>query len=306
MGISRIVSFLPSATELLFALGAENKIVGVTHECNYPEGAKTKPQIINSVFDSNSMNSKEIDEKIIEFTRKGQDIYYIDEKKIVNANPDLIISQDICEVCSAHTNQVKNALRILDNKPQIHTIDPHELDGILTTVLEISEKIGKQQEGTRLVDSLKKRIDFIKNSNFEKIPSVLAIEWLDPFFSSGHWIPQMVNFAGGKNMISSTGEKSKRITLDEISSADPDIIVLMPCGFDVKRTKFEYQSVFDKDKKWNQLRAKKNNKIYAVDANSFFSKPSIRTITGLEILAKIFHPENFQGLEVPRNSFIQI
>ena len=306
MTIERIVSFLPSATELLYELGVKDRIFGVTHECLYPEDAKSKPRVITSVLNPDVLNSKEIDDKIIELMRNGQDIFMLDEKNLVKAMPDLIVSQEICEVCSAYTNQVNKALSILDKKPEVHALNPSDLQGILSSIDELAKKVGKEEQGTVLRKSLEKRIEYIKSKKFEKRPRVLCIEWVEPFFTSGHWIPEMVELAGGKNMISIKGEKSRRMVFDEVEKANPEIIIMMPCGFDTARTISEYKNVLWNNDQWKKLDAVKSNNVYAVDANSYFSKPSIRTITGLEILAKIIHPQMFGELDIPQNSFKQI
>lgn len=302
----RIVSFLPSATELIFELGAEDDLVGVTHECLYPEQAKQKPRIINSVFDPETMSSLQIDEKIAELARTGQQIFQVQEENIKKAQPDLIIAQGTCAVCSAYTNEVNRALAILEKRPQVEVLDPHNIDDILSSVRIVAKRIGKEIQGEKLVESLQKRINHIRNANHQSRPSVLCIEWVEPFFTSGHWIPQMVEIAGGQNLVSSTGEHSRKMTIGEVILADPDIIIMMPCGFDTKRTITECTKSLSADPKWQNLRAVKNHNTYAVDANSYFSKPSIRTITGIEIMAKIIHPEQFSALEIPNLAFTKI
>ena len=306
MGFERIVSLLPSATELLYELGEEDKIYGVTHECLYPKSAKSKPRIINSVFDSENMSSKQIDETTSTLLKQGKEIFVLNENNLIKANPDLIISQQTCEVCAAYTNHVEQALRVLKNLPKVLSLDPHNVEDILNSIIDVSKLIGKEKEGEDLRYYLQKRIDFIKNQNFEKRPKVLAIEWIEPFFTAGHWVPEMIEIAGGKNQIGKIGEHSRRMTLDEAIKSEPEIIIIMPCGFDARRTISEYQNFLLKNKIWSELDAVLNNKVYAVDANSFFSKPSIRTITGIEILAKIIHPNVFKKLSVPDNSFEQI
>ena len=302
----RIVTFLPSATELIYSLGADDKLFGVTHECNYPNGARTKPRVINSVFDPASMSSKQIDDKICQLMTDGKQIYNLNKENLLNAKPDLIISQNICEVCSAHTEHVKMAMDMLEKKPEVYTMDPHDVDEILVSIRDISKMIGKKKEGNELVDSLAKRLEFVKSKTFEERPNVVAIEWVDPFFTSGHWIPEMIESAGGENLISTEKMPSRKMELEEIKEANPDIIVMMPCGFDVKRTVSEYNSVLTNNPDWNELKAVKEKNVYAVDANSYFSKPSLRTITGIEILAKIIHPDVFGDLQLPENSFAKI
>ena len=302
----RIVTFLPSATELIYSLGADDKLFGVTHECNYPSNAKTKPRVINSVFDPASMSSKQIDDKICQLMTDGKEIYNLNRENLLNAKPDLIISQNICEVCSAHTEHVKIAVDMLEKKPEVYTMDPHGVDEILVSIMDISKMIGKEKEGSELVDSLSKRLEFVKSKTFEERPKIVAIEWLDPFFTSGHWIPEMIESAGGENLISTEKMPSRKMKLEEIQKVNPDIIVMMPCGFDVKRTISEYNSVLAENPDWNELKAVKENNVYAVDANSYFSKPSLRTITGIEVLAKIIHPDVFGDLQLPEDSFTKI
>ena len=306
MTINRIVSFLPSATELLYALEVQDKLFGVTHECDFPKDARTIPNVIESVFEPKKMSSKEIDEKILELVSNNKDIYELQIDNLKKANPDLIISQEICEVCSAYTNQVNNAMKILDKKPELFAMNPHDIEGIISNVSDISEKIGKVEKGMEIINSLKQRIEYFNEKQVSDKPKVLAIEWIEPFYTSGHWVPEMVELAGAENLISKRSEHSRKMTFGEIKNSDPDIIVMMPCGFDVQRTIREYNMNLKNNQEWNSLRAVKEKNIFAVDANSFFSKPSIRTITGIEILAKIIHPDEFSKVQIPNNSFRKI
>lgn len=306
MTIKRIVSFLPSATELLYELGFQNYLYGVTHECEYPPDAKSKLQIIDSVFNPDTLTSKEIDTKTCQLLKDGKDVFELNENNLKEADPDLIISQETCEVCAPYTNQVKKAIDILQKKPLLHSIDPHNVREIIKSVTILGKILEKQDKAKEIVNSLEKRILHIKKNQNNKKQNILAIEWIEPFFTAGHWIPEMIEIAGGNNMISKTGEHSRRLDFEEISKADPDMIIMMPCGFDTKRTITEYKKILKENKEWNNLRAVKNNKIFAVDANSFFSKPSIRTIEGLEILAKIIQPEKFKELKVAKGSFSEI
>ena len=209
-------------------------------------------------------------------------------------------------MCSAHTNQVNDAIDILEHKPDVLTMNPHDIEGILLTIMDISKKIGAAQEGEDLVGALRTRIKYIKNKNFNRRPNVLAIEWIEPFFTAGHWVPEMIELVGGKNLISKKGERSRKMLLDEIIKIDPELIILMPCGFNVERTIKEYKNILEKNSEWNSLRAVKEKKVFIVDANSFFSKPSLRTIIGIEILAKIIQPEIFNELKVPVKSYTKI
>ena len=302
----RIVSFLPSATELIYELEAQNKLFGVTHECDYPIDAMNKPRVIESVFNPEKMSSEEIDDKICSLSEKGEDIYRLVQKNLVDAKPDVIISQEICEVCSAYTNQVKRAVDILDNKPEIYSMSPHNIQGILQCVKEISEIINESHKGVELLKTLNSRISIMKERKIENRPKVLGIEWIKPFFTAGHWVPEMIECAGGINMITKSEEHSRKMKIEEIEDADPDVLILMPCGFNVEKTISEYRNFLENDSRWNKLRAVKQDRVFAVDANSFFSKPSIRIFTGIEILGKILHPEIFSSLEVPSDSFLKI
>ena len=302
----RIVSFLPSATELIYELEAQNKLFGVTHECDYPIDAMNKPRVIESVFNPEKMSSEEIDDKICSLSEKGEDIYRLVQKNLVDAKPDIIISQEICEVCSAYTNQVKRAVDILDSKPEIYSMSPHNIQGILQCVKEISEIIDESHKGVELLKTLNSRISIMKEIKIKNRPKVLGIEWIKPFFTAGHWVPEMIECAGGINMITKSEEHSRKMKIEEIEDADPDVLILMPCGFNVEKTISEYRNFLENDSRWNKLRAVKQDKVFAVDANSFFSKPSIRIFTGIEILGKILHPEIFSSLEVPSDSFLKI
>lgn len=306
MKVKRIISFLPSATELIYELGAQERLFGVTHECDYPSDASNKPRVIESIFEPEKMSSQEIDDKICELSERGEEIYKLITENVSNAKPDLIISQEICKVCSAYTNQVKNAIDILEEKPEIYSMSPHNIQEILRCVSDIAEKIEEEERGEEIVNSLNTRINKIKKVPISNRPKVLGIEWIKPFFTAGHWVPEMIENSGGINMITKNGEHSRKMDITEIENADPDVLILMPCGFNVQRTISEYEKYLKDDSRWNKLRAVREKRVFVVDANSFFSKPSIRVVTGIEILAKILHPEIFTDFEVPTNSFSKI
>jgi len=302
---NRIASFLPSATEILYELGVGDKLVGVTHECNYPEQAKSKPRVIHSSFDPNTLTSQEIDNKVIDLMHSGKDIYILDDEILKKVNPDLIVAQGICEVCSPYTKEINRAVRILDNKPEVLILEPQSLENILDNIITIGNKVGKPKEAEKLVLELQQRIQYVNRRSIEPPKKVLCIEWLDPLFTAGHWVPQMVEMACGINGLASGGDPSRRMKIEEAVEYEPDLIVLMPCGFDVKRTILEYEKLAN-NVSWKSLAAVKNNEVYAVNANEYFSKPGPRTITGLEILAKIIHPKTYADLKVPDGSFQKI
>lgn len=298
----RIVSFIPSATETLYQLGAGTDVVGVTHECKFPVSARKKPRVIRPSFDPSNMTGRQIDSKIVELVQSGNDIYVVDDEVLKKANPDLIIAQGLCEVCSPFTKEISRAVSILGGRPEVLVLDPHDLDEILVSIMDVAEKAGKVREGRRLVASLQKRIDMVRHMKAKNSPRVLCIEWLDPLFTAGHWVPQMVEYAGGINGISIAGEQSRRMEIDEAIKFDPDIIVLMPCGFEIPRTLKEMPALA-RNEKWKSLRAVSNGNVYAVNANAYFSKPGPRTVTGLEILARILRPDTSHRIKVPKASY---
>ncbi len=248
------------------------------------------------------MTGREIDTVVVELLRSGSDIYIVDDNALRKANPDLIVAQGLCEVCSPHTKEINRAVDILSGKPEVLVLDPHDLDDILVSIMDVAEKIGKVAEGRKLVASLQKRIDTVRRLGATSKPRVLCLEWLDPLFTAGHWVPQMVEYAGGTNGVSIAGEASRRMDIDEAVKFDPDVIVLMPCGFDIERTRKELPTLA-KNEKWKSLRAVKNRNVYAVDAGSYFSKPGPRTIIGLEIMAKILRPGVSRRIKVPKGSY---
>lgn len=298
----RVVSFLPSATETLYKLGAGTMITGVTHECKFPTQARRKPLVIRPSFDSDSMSGREIDATVVKLLQAGRDIYIVDDAQLKRANPDLIVAQGLCEVCSPFTKEINRAVSILGGRPEVLVLDPHDLDDILISIMDVAEKIGHVQQGRKLVASLQRRIDRVRGLRKMTRPKVLCIEWLDPLFTAGHWVPQMVEYAGGKNGISIPGEPSRRMSIDEAATFDPDIVVLMPCGFSVARTVKELAPLATAEK-WKALRAVREGRLYAVDAGAYFSKPGPRTIVGLEILAKILHPEASRRIRIPKGSY---
>ena len=306
MTIDRIVSFLPSATELIYELGIDEKLYGVTHECRYPSEALNKPKVISSVIDSDNLTSNQIDSTTCRLLKEGKDIFILNEKNMIEAEPDLIITQNTCEVCAAHTNQINKAFKILKKKPTLYSMDPHNLREIIESVKELGTILKMEEKANRIAKRLEERIEMIKKIQNPTKPRVLAIEWIDPFFTAGHWVPEMIKLAGGNNLISKTGEHSRKLNFEEISAANPEIIILMPCGFDVKRTLQEYENTLKTSKKWSSLEAVKDKKVFAVDANSYFSKPNIRTITGLEILAKIIQPDKFKKIKLAEESFLRV
>lgn len=302
---NRIISFLPSATEIIYLLRSQDLLFGVTDQCNYPAEAKNKPQVIRSVFDSESMTSLQIEEKIQELSRLQNDFFIINYDLLKKIQPDLIISQGLCDVCSPHKKQTYDAIQFLDNKPHSLVLDPHTVDDIMQNILDIAKTVGKETDGSQIKVSLTKKIEKISTTNKNNRPKVICLEWFDPFYICGHWVPQMVGIAGGINGISKIGERSRKIDLKQIAQFDPDILILSPCGFELHKVLQEYDSL-QKNNQWNSLRAVQNDMVFAVDALSYFSRPSPRIITGIEILAKIINPDSSVDLDVPPNSYSRL
>lgn len=299
---NRIVSFLPSATEIIYLLESQDLLFGVTHQCVCPTEAKSKPRIISSSFDSESMTSFQIEEKIQELSRMQNDLFIINFDLLKKIQPDLIISQALCDVCSPHNKELDKTMKFLDNKPQTLVLDPHNVEEIIESIMIIARAVGKEEDGLRIKDSLYKRIEKISNATKFKKPKVICLEWIDPIYICGHWVPQMVGIAGAINGISKVGERSSKIDFSQITQFDPDIIILLPCGLDLSKVFQEY-SYLQTNKQWQSLRAVQNGMVFAVDALSYFSRPGPSIITGIEILAKIINPESFPQLIVPSNSF---
>lgn len=302
---NRIISFLPSATEIIYMLGSQDLLFGVTDQCNYPAEANNKPQVIRSAFDSESMTSFQIEEKIQELSRLQNDFFIINYDLLKIIQPDLIISQGLCDVCSPHKKEILDTIQFLDNKPHNLVLDPHTVDDIMQNILDIAKTVGKETDGSQIKVSLTKKIEKISTTNKNNRPKVICLEWFDPFYICGHWVPQMVEIAGGINGISKIGERSRKIDLSQIAQFDPDILILSPCGFDLHKVLQEYGSL-QKNNQWNSLRAVQNDMVFAVDALSYFSRPSPRIIMGIEILAKIINPDSSVDLVVPSNSYSRL
>jgi len=303
--VNRIVSFLPSATEILYLLGCQHLLYGVTHQCNFPAEAKSKPHIIKSVFDSESMTSLQIEEKVQELSKLQDEYFTINFDLLEKIQPDLVISQGICDVCSPHNREMERVIQFLGYTPDTLVLDPHTVEDVVQNIVDVSKRVGKEDEGLQIKSSLQNRIEHVASTIKDENPKIICLEWLDPLYIVGHWVPQMVELAGGINGISNTGERSRKIEFSQISQFDPDILILLPCGFTLDRVRSEYVSL-ERNGDWNSLRAVKKDMVFAVDAMPYFSRPSPRVITGIEILAKIFNPSVLANLAVPENSYTRI
>ena len=234
----------------------------------------------------------------------------LDNHVLKEAKPDLIIAQGVCKVCAPHTKEIERAFEILGYKPDLIVLDPHDFDEVLDSILYVAKEVNKLEEGRLMISKLRRRIKMVETTVSQRLcdkidrPRVVCIEWIDPFFVAGHWVPRMVEIAGGKDGIGSPGEPSRRIGLEEISQIQPDKIILMPCGFDIEKTFKEMGTLNNRDE-WRDLDAVKSKEVYVVNANAYFSKPGPRIVVGLEILAKIIDPEAFANLDLPLNSYMK-
>ena len=302
----RICSFLPSTTEIVYALGLGDNLVGVTHECDYPPDATSKSRVIMSLIKPEELTSKEIDMLISENYRAGKSTYIVQEEALRKANPDIILTQGLCEVCAVSGNQVTKAVNVLGHSPRIISLEPNTLDEILNSILIVGEATERKDEAKDLADKLKSRIERVRSllGKEKNRPTVFCMEWLDPIYVAGHWVPEMVEIAGGDCGLGKPGKPSFKVSWDEIVDFSPQIIVIMPCGFDIEKTLAELD-VLTSNERWHRLSAARKGHVYLADANSYFSRPGPRIVDGLEILAKIFHPE-ISAFEIPPNSILNL
>jgi iron complex transport system substrate-binding protein len=309
---SKILSFLPSATEILFELGLEGLLRGVTHECTYPEKAKHIPKIIRPTLDFDEMNSSQIDFKVREMSSKNQPLFDIDVDKIMEIKPDLIISQNMCSVCAPFDKEIQATFNILGYRPHNLVLNPTNLAEIFESILIVGKVLDREDQALKTINQLKSRINTIKSiivesdsqHRVDNQPRVMCLDWLEPFYLAGHWIPDMLDIVGAKGLNGQSGLDSRPINTQKISALNPDKLVLMPCGFDILRSHKECEQI--KDSYWHSLRANKKKEIYIVNANAYFSKPSPRVVTGVEILGKIVYPEAFEHIKVPNSSLVRI
>lgn len=290
----RVVSLLPSATEMVHFAGAGGALVGVTHECDHPKGVEKLPKLTSSRLDS-TMNSAEIDAAIGRLLTDDESIYALDAKLLEDLRPDLIITQGLCEVCAVSMDLVEEAVSKLPNKPEILSLNPTSVQDVLEDAAKLGEILGTTVETHSKINALEERLARVQEavSGLPR-PRVGCLEWLAPPFSAGHWVPRMVRMAGGEDVFAAPGERSRRLTWETVLDAAPDILVLMPCGFDADRAAREARTLPDLPG-WSELPAVENGHVWAVDANSYFSRPAPRLVDGVEILGHILHPDAFDG-----------
>ena len=289
----RICSLLPSATEILFSLGLGDQVVAVTHECDYPPEARHLPVVTRTAI-SNDLGSREIDRHVTHAAHTGSSIYALDQELIERLDPDLILTQELCDVCAVSYETVRSTVQRLSGHRTVLSLGPTTIEGILETIEQVGEAAGVPERAAAVVGGMKQRIGLVAATaaTASLRPRVFAMEWLDPPYTAGHWVPHMVRLAGGLDALGREGGFSSQTTWAAIARWDPEILVLMPCSFHLNRT-LEELAGLARPAEWRQLTAVRAGRVYAVDSAAYFSRSGPRAAAGLEILGEIIHPELF-------------
>jgi iron complex transport system substrate-binding protein len=281
----RIVSLVPSATEMLFAIGLGDEVAAVTHECDHPEAARRLPKVTRDVIGP-GLGPAEIDRAVRGLTEQGRSIYELDEDALRSLEPDLIVTQALCSVCAVSYDDVRALAERMEPVPRVVALDPHTLGEVLGDVRTLAQATGAKDAAVDLVRDAATRIDRVRLAVRAAEPvRVAALEWLDPVFVAGHWVPQLIEYAGGEDLLGEPGEPSKRRSWDDVRAARPEVVVVMPCGYDAERALAEARSYAD------ELARLGAERIVAADAAAWFSRPGPRLIDGLEWLAHVLHPD---------------
>ncbi len=302
----KIASLLPSTTEIICALGLEKNLVGITHECDFPVSIIGKPSLTASRISHETMSSREIDHAVRSNLDGHGSIYNLDEKLLAELKPDLILTQELCEVCAVSYKTVEKAAKIFVADAKVVSLEPNTLADIFDNIKTVGELCGVSEKAEKVVADLRNRLDNIQerlresetNPQFairnsqSKRPRVFMLEWLEPPFAPGHWTPEQVEIAGGVSLLGTAGEKSQTTTYEAIYESKPEILVLIPCGFYIRDILRQIEKT-EFPANWREMPAVKNNQIWAMDASAYFSRPAPRVVDGAEILAKIFHPQIF-------------
>ena len=287
----RIVSLLPSATEIIDCLGLTSALVGRSHECDYPPEVQNLPICTTAQLNSNNQ-SAEIDRDVRLLLQQALSIYRVEIDTLEQLKPTHIVTQDQCDVCAVNFTEVTKAVaQLTHSQPQIISLQPNLLDEVWQDIIKVGKVLGVDSQNA--ISGLKKRINNISERlQLNKIPTVVAIEWIEPLMTAGNWIPELIEIAGGESLLSSKGKHSPYISWDELIAANPDIIIIMPCGFDLARTAREAQTL-KTNSQWLQLKAVRDRQVYLVDGNAYFNRPGPRLVDSTEILASILYPRLF-------------
>src|SRR6266478_2379235 len=303
---ARIVSFLPSATEMACALGLGDQLVGITHECDYPSEVEGKPVVVRNVLPIEKMSQPEIDAAVAQRMRDGLSLYQVDEKLLRELAPDIIMTQDLCQVCAPSGNEVTQALNLLPKKPQILWLTPKSLEEIFDNLSELGQATSRVKEAEELIAAGRARLEKVADAkrNLSHRARAFCMEWLDPVYCSGHWMPEMVEIAGCVDALARKGTDSVRIPWTDVLEWAPEILIITPCGFNLDKVIEQSPQLFNYPG-WAELPAVRADRVYAVDANSYFARPGPRVVDGTELLAHLIHPELFQW-ERPQEAFRRI
>ncbi|WP_345954681.1 cobalamin-binding protein [Mucilaginibacter sp. PAMB04168] len=294
MPADRIISLLPAATEIICALGLDNRLVGRSHACDFPETVKQLPVCSYDRIGSN-LSSLQIDEQVKQLLTNALSVYELNNELIEQLLPDVIITQDQCAVCAVSLPEVEKALSAQLGKPaQIISLQPNSLAEIIGNIEEVARTLGATTAGENLIEELQERVDIIRHKLkfIDAKPTVACIEWLDPLMVSGNWVPELVAIAGGEPVMAEAGKHSPYIQWEDLRLQDPDVIVLMACGFSIERTLKEVETLLQLPG-FSDLRAVKNKRLYIADGNHYFNRPGPRIIDSIEILAEIINPKQF-------------
>lgn len=306
LAVMRIVSLLPAATEILYAVGAGDSVVGVTHECDFPAEAAKKPALIRPRVDPSALPA-EIDGRVRELVGRRENIYVLDSKLLLRLQPDLIVTQDLCDVCAISADDLAAALSGFPagSRPSVISFSPHSLSDVWNGVRQIGEAAGRKQEGHALAEWVALEVATVQQAVAESSPRprVLCLEWFDPPYVAGHWVPEMVRLAGGIDVLGREGKPSFRIDWQAATSAQPEIVVLMSCGYNLERNLNVWRST-KLPPRWEELPAVRSDRVYAVDANANFSRPGPRLSEGVALLASLQHPTRL-GTDLTRQSSVQ-
>ena len=290
----RIVSFLPSATEMTCALGLSDRLMGITHECDYPSEVKGKPIVVRTVLPIEQMSQQEIDSAVSERLRNGLSLYEVDESLMQTIAPDLILTQDLCQVCAPSGNEVSQLVKSLPSHPKILWLTPQSLEQIFDNLRELGQATDRLPEAEAVIAAGRARLERIAavTRAIPYRPRVFCMEWIDPVYCSGHWVPEMVRIAGGTDELGRDGAYSVRIAWEDVLKWAPEVLVVMPCGLDLQKSAEQARQLFAFPG-WSELPAVRAGLVYAVNANSYFARPGPRVIEGTELLAHILHPDLF-------------
>ena len=302
----RIVSFLPSATEMICALGLADRLAGVTHECDFPPEVRDKPIVVRSALAIDTMSQSEIDAAVTERLRQGLSLYQVDERLLQGIAPDLIVTQDLCQVCAPSGNEVAQVLGTLPTKPKILWLTPKSLEQIFENLRELGAATGRQQQAEEIIVDGRSRLEMIaaQAARLTARPRVFCMEWVDPVYCSGHWVPEMVRIAGGIDKLGREGADSVRIPWSDVLQWAPEVLIVMPCGCELAKAAEHAQELFRYPGS-SELPAVRDGRVYAVDANSYFARPGPRVIEGTELLAHLLHPSVFEW-RGPSDAFVRL